>query len=246
MSYVIKFDPKSLQDYVYPTTQVKKVVDRYVRGKDLRPLILHGTNGVGKSCLARLLPTAMEGRYATAHIVNGYEFGEVHEVKKLFGGPPMYFKLFSEAGQKRRYIIINEANLSYKAALAMRDIIDDMQEQVQLIFTTNLFEQMDIGIRDRSTCLLVGAADANAWLPRAEFILQQEGIKVPKPKLLQMLTAQLQVSASNRRLLEYLQTFVEDLRNKGNEGGDTQAANEPVVQPPSQNYNPLGPVLQAA
>lgn len=245
MSYVIKYDPKSLQNYVYPTTQVKKVVDRYVQGKDLRPLILHGMNGVGKSCLARLMPSAMEGRYASAHTVNGYELGELHEVKKLFAGPPMFFKLFSEAGQKRRYIIINEVNLSYKAALAMRDIIDELQEQVQIIFTTNMFEQMDIGIRDRSTCLLVGAADANAWLPRAEYILQQEGIEVQKAKLLQMLAAQLQVSASNRKLLEYLQEFAEDLRNKS-EGGETQVANEPIVQPPTQHYNPLAPVLHAA
>jgi len=245
MSYAIKYDPQSLQDYVYPSMQVKKVVDRYVRGNDLRPLILHGMNGVGKSCLARLLPSAMEGKYASAQTVKGYETCELGDVKKLFDGPPMFYKLFSEAGQKRRYIVINEVNLSYKAALAMRDIIDELQEQVQLIFTTNMFEQMDIGIRDRSTCLLVGTPDANAWLPRAEYILQQEGIEVQKAKLLQMLASQLQVSGSNRKLLEYLQEFAEDLRNKS-EGGETQAANEPIVQPPTLHYNPLAPVLHAA
>lgn len=245
MSYDIKYAPKSLDEYVFPTMQVKKVVDRYVRGTELRPLILHGTNGVGKSCLARLLPSAMEGKLATFELVKGFEFGEVHEVRKLFAAPPMFYKLFSEAGQRRRYFVINEANLSYKAALAMRDIIDDIQEEVQLIFTTNMFEQMDIGLRDRSTCLFVGAADAKAWLPRAEYILQQEGIEVQKGKLLQMLSSQLQVSASNRKLLEYLQEFVDSLRTK-DDGGEEQAANEPVAQPPSQLYNPLGPVMQAA
>ena len=245
MSYVIKYDPKFLADYVIPSTQVKKVINRYVQGSDLRPLILHGTNGVGKSCLARLLPSAMEGRTATFETVAGYEMGELHEVKTLFAGSPMFYNLFSEAGQKRRYLIINEVNFASKASFAMRDIIERLQEKVQMIFTTNVFEQLDIGIRDRSTCLHVGTPDARAWLPRTEAIMRSEGVTVAKDKLLQMLTAQLQVSASNRKLLEYLQTFVEDVRSKG-KGGETDAANEPAVLPPSQHYSPLGPVLQAA
>lgn len=245
MSYVIKYDPQSLQEYVYPSKQVKKVVDSYVRGNDLRPLILHGMNGVGKSCLARMLPSAMEGKFATAQIVKGYESNEVSDITKLFKGPPMFYKLFSEAGQKRRYVVVNEVDLSYKAGLAMRDIIDEMQTEVQFIFTTNMIEKMDIGIRDRSCCLLVGTPDANAWLPRAQYILQQEGIEVPASKLLQMLAAQLKVSASNRRLLEYLQSFVEDLRRSSEEGDDV-AISDPPTPPIVPQHNPLAARRQAA
>lgn len=244
MSFVIKYDPQSLSDYVFPSHQVKKVVDRYTKGNDLRPLILHGANGVGKSCLARMLPSAMEGMDAIVHIVKGYEAGEMQDLKKIFKAPPNYYKLFSEGDQKRNYFIINEANFAYKAALAMRDIIDELQADVQFIFTTNMFEQMDIGIRDRSTCLLVGAADASAWLPRAKYILEQEGIEVPTSKLKAMLTSQLQVSASNRKLLEYLQTFVEDVRSKSDDS-DVQAINAPTPQPPSEHLNPLSAVSQA-
>jgi hypothetical protein len=50
--------------------------------------------------------------------------------------------------------------------------------------------------------------------------LQQEGIALPDDQLLKVLSAQLQISSSNRKLLERLEDFVRSVRNPpSNPGG---------------------------
>jgi replication-associated recombination protein RarA len=55
-----KYSPKNLDEFVYPNEEVKRVITQYASGQIARPLILHGSNGCGKSLLLELLPNSID------------------------------------------------------------------------------------------------------------------------------------------------------------------------------------------
>jgi hypothetical protein len=146
----------------------------------------------------------------------------------------MFYQVFTINDQKRNYIISNEINFTPKAAIAFRDVVDGMVSHTQFIFTTNYIGQVDLALRDRSNCLAVPAVTAKDWLPRSQWILEQEGIALSDDQLLKVLSTQLQVSSSNRKLLECLEDFVRTVRNPpSNSGGVLE------VLPKPEPINPL-------
>ncbi|MGV0982716.1 MAG: hypothetical protein ACOYB0_10190 [Polynucleobacter sp.] len=234
MSFALKYAPACLDDVVIGSQTLKNRLSDYINDRDLKPLILHGGVGTGKTTIANLLPDAIEGKKAEVTRLKAVEFSSVTDVTEVFGGPPMFYKLFTTNDQKRTYVISNEINFTQRAAIAFRDTVDDMVSHTQFIFTTNYIDQVDIALRDRSNCLAVPPVSAKDWMPRAQWILQQEGIALPDDQLLKILTTQLQVSSSNRKLLERLEDFVRSVRNPpSNSGGIIE------VVPTPEPINPL-------
>ena len=237
MSFALKYAPTCLSDVVIGSQTLKNRLDDYIHDRDLKPLILHGGVGTGKTTIANLLPDAIEGKPAEVTRLKAVEFSSVNDVTEVFGGPPMFYKLFTTNDQKRTYVVSNELNFTPKAAIAFRDTVDDMISHTQFIFTTNYIDQVDMALRDRSNCIVVPPVTAKDWIPRAQWILQQEGIAVPDDQLLKILSTQLQVSSSNRKLLERLEDFVRSVRNPpSNPGGIIQAEPTPL---------PINPMMAA-
>ena len=234
MSFALKYAPTRLDDVVIGSQTLKNRLSDYINDRDLKPLILHGGVGTGKTTIANLLPDAIESKKAEVTRLKAVEFNSINDVMQAFGDQTMFYQVFTINDQKRNYIISNEINFTPKAAIAFRDVIDDMIGHTQFIFTTNYIDQVDIALRDRSNCLAVPPVTAKDWLSRAQWILQQEGIALPDDQLLKVLTTQLQVSSSNRKLLERLEDFVRSVRNPpSNPGGIIE------VIPAPEPTNPL-------
>lgn len=237
MSFALKYAPKTLDEVVLGSITLKNKLAEYINGRDLKPLILHGGVGTGKTTIANLLPDAIEGKKAQVTRLKAAEFNSINDVLQAFEDNNMFYQVFTINDQKRNYIISNEINFTPKAAIAFRDVIDDMISHTQFIFTTNYIDQVDIALRDRSSCLVVPPVTAKDWLPRAQWILQQEGIALPDDQLLKVLSAQLQISSSNRKLLERLEDFVRSVRNPPSNPGGV------IVEVPTPE--PINPLMAA-
>ena len=143
MSYVLKYAPKVLADVVIANTNVKDKLAAYVAGELKQPLILHGEFGTGKTTIANLLPSAIEGKPALIEKLKAVEFNTVYDVSALFNAPPMFYKLFTTNGQNRNYMVSNEFNFTVKAALAFRDVIDELQKVSKKYSVKYIFETED-------------------------------------------------------------------------------------------------------
>ena len=235
MSFALKYAPKHLDDVVVGSLNLKNHLSEYINGRDLKPLILHGSPGTGKTNIANLLPDAIEGKKAQVTRLKAAEFNSINDVMQAFEDNNMFYQVFTINDQKRNYIISNEINFTPKAAIAFRDVVDDMMSHTQFIFTTNYIDQVDLALRDRSCCLAVPPVTAKNWLPRARWIMQEEGVALPDDQLLNVLNAQFQVSSSNRKLLERLEDFVRSVRNPPSNDGGTEI----VVEPSPMPVNPM-------
>jgi DNA polymerase III delta prime subunit len=209
MSFTTKYAPNSLQEVVISDPIVKDALDSYVCYGNMQPLLLYGLNGIGKSSIAHLLPSAMEEEQSVSSMNSLQdEFNKVSDVKKFFKQKHA-FSLFAQmAGQKRSYFILDELDFNSKVAFEFRKKLDDLPSYVQFIFTTNYFESVDVGIRDRCLCLHITAATAQDWLPRIREIMQAEKVTVSNATLLKLITAQLDKSSSHRKLLEAMERYV--------------------------------------
>ena len=232
MSFAYKYAPKTLEDVVLGSNTLRSKLANYISGRDLKPLILHGGFGTGKTTIANLLPDAIEGKPAQITRLKAAEFNTIKDVTEVFGGEPMFYELFTTNNQKRNYVVSNEINFTQKAAIAFRDVIDDQVCHTQFIFTTNYIDQVDMALRDRSCCLVVPPVTAKDWLSRAQWILQLEGVALQDDQLMKILTTQLQVSSSNRKLLERLEDFVRSVRNPpSNPSGVIEAPKPEPINP---------------
>ena len=234
MSFALKYAPTQIDQVVMGSANLKNRLAEYINGRDLKPLILHGSPGTGKTTIANLLPNAIEGKKAQVTRLKAAEFNSINDVMQAFEDRTVFYEVFTINDQKRNYIISNEINFTPKAAIAFRDVVDDMMHHTQFIFTTNYIDQVDLALRDRSCCLAVPPVTANHWLPRARWIMQEEGIALPDDQLLKILTTQLQVSSSNRKVLERLEDFVRSVRNPpSNPGGVIE------IEPTPSPINPM-------
>ena len=64
MSFALKYAPKTLDEVVLGSITLKNKLAEYINGRDLKPLILHGGVGTGKTTIANLLPDSIEGKKA--------------------------------------------------------------------------------------------------------------------------------------------------------------------------------------
>ena len=203
--FVSKYAPSQLSDVVFADDAVEAAIRRYVVGQDLRPLILYGPNGTGKSTLARLLPIAMEAKTGPS---------DIHEYNPILGASPKTAKSILEGVQYRslyggtKTYILEELDLfPEKIVNILKCAMDVAEGQVLFIATTNDVNALDKGHRSRAVCLPINQPPLERWMLRVKAILDAEGVPIPKKAVLAKMLENSR--GDNREFLSDLQRYVE-------------------------------------
>jgi DNA polymerase III delta prime subunit len=209
MSTEIKYRPRNLDEIVYPDKNVKEVVEMYASGYGVKPLILHGPNGTGKSLLAELIPKAIDGRDVKVDKVFADDLRNRASVQKALKRTALFDDLMTVEGQSNNYTILDECILDGSVHRdSLQYVMDEMLGRSLIIVTTNHLNQFLPGVLSRSFELYVPPLKPDAFLPRAKYILNSEGIETDEAALLNLLVRKYEIKPDNRRYFEALDMLI--------------------------------------
>ncbi len=208
MNTEIKYTPKSIGEFIFANEKLKHKVERYARGDSMRPLVLHGKHGTGKSLLSKLIPKAIDGDDVQVSKINAEDLNSTKEVRTQFVRSSHFDSLFQPEGQSRNYNIIDEANEAVKAKGALRESIDAMNGRDLTIFTTNEVEKMDAGLLSRCEVVEVPPLPAERFHTRAQEILRKEGVDLPDDLVMKVLDSVYEAHKDNREYYKALDELI--------------------------------------
>jgi predicted AAA+ superfamily ATPase len=204
-----KYRPKTINQFIFATSELEIKIKRYTRGNSLLPLVLYGKHGTGKSLLADLIPKAIEGKDVRVNYVNAEELNNSSEVRKKFFRSLHFDKLFSTNGQKNNYTVIEEVNFDPKAKGALRVCIDQMAERELFIFTTNEVDKLDKGLLSRAALVEVVPVPPENFFPHAKNILFCEGVDLNDTTLMEVLDSVYDDEYDNRAYYKALDEIID-------------------------------------
>jgi len=205
-----KYTPKTLDEFVYPNEEVKRVITQYATGQIERPLILHGTNGCGKSLLLELLPNAIEQKTAQVTRVLCSNLNDANDVHRIFGVNTRFDAVF-KYNDKFNYFILDEFILTNKKAIdALKIQIDRKLGNALVIISTNRLDLVDSGFQSRCKLLEIPPCTPSVFMPHALKIFNGENLSIDTEKLKNFLDDVYKKTRDNRKYYERIEELLWD------------------------------------
>lgn len=181
MKCEIKYAPQTLADVLIPQAHIRHRIDAYAKGLLEGHIILWGTNGTGKSTVARLMPQAIGGEEVAVENKDYDELLNRKDLKDYLRQSCASNKLFD---QSKFFLVFEEFDNAKVNLHKLWTAMDSCEDALMVIITTNNPMGIPRSVRDRCDLVEFGKLNANSVLPRAQFILQNEGLTLPDSDVL--------------------------------------------------------------
>ena len=171
--WVDKYNPTTLDGFVYKDVQQKEQIDKWLDEKSIPHLLFSGVQGVGKTTLAKLLINLIGVHPLDVLEINASRNNSVDEVRDRITN----FIQMIPFGEFK-VVFLDEADyLSAAAQAALRGLIVDYQEYARFIFTCNYPNRIIPSLHSRFQSIHVDKVDINEFTARVAYILLTEEIK---------------------------------------------------------------------
>lgn len=169
-----KYRPNSLDDYIFQNETHKQKFEEYIITKSIPNILLSGTQGTGKSTIARILidSIGVDPEYDVL-VMNASDNNSVEDVRQQIR---TFITTFSMSGYK--VVFLEEADrLSKHAQDALKVLTEDYSDVARFIATCNNEHLLTPAFKSRFQQFQFKSPDANDVAMRVATILQAEGIK---------------------------------------------------------------------
>jgi replication-associated recombination protein RarA len=180
MKCEIKYAPASLGDVIFADQATKDKIQLYAQGALSGNIMLWGSNGASKSTVARLLVQTLGG--TGAQCCSNYEEVLAQKDIKQYLQNSCSFARMTES--QRFYLIMDEFDNAKGSLDKFWRALDACGDDVMAIITTNEPMKVHRSVRSRFDLIEMKGLTAGSVLPRAQKILQAEGVNLPDPQVL--------------------------------------------------------------
>lgn len=171
-----KYRPQELNDFILPE-DIKSKVNEYLKEESLEHIIFHGTWGTGKTSLTNFLIDKLNVDVLTLNASNKDERGiDVINDSIVPFAQRMSFSAF-------KVVDLRESEkLTSHAQEALKDVIEEYNENCKFIFTTNDIHKLNGAIRSRCVEIHIKPTEENKvdMYKRIWYILNEENIEATK------------------------------------------------------------------
>ena len=206
-----KYRPKSLNEFVFPTSESKELVEAYASGEINKSLILHGESGCGKSLLQELIPNAIEKSIARLQKVRCADIKKASDVHAHYSKNKQFDHLFRD-NEHYNYIIIEEFLITNQRISDAFKIEMEKNRGVDLtIISTNQFNKIDVGIVSRSLELELVACEPKQFFNHAKSMFDREYVHIEDQVLMKCLDVTYTLHQDNRKYYDAIDALFRKL-----------------------------------
>lgn len=171
---VEKYRPTTLDDYIFQNETHRNKFKEYITTGVIPNLLLSGTQGTGKSTIARILVKSLNvDPEMDVMVLNASDDNSVDDVRDRI---KTFITTYSMSGMK--IVLMEEADrLSKAAQKALKVLTEDFTDNARFILTCNHEHLLDKALKSRFQQFKFVAPDINDVTIRVANILALEGVK---------------------------------------------------------------------